>query len=122
MLSDTEDYCRRSEPRSALHYAGLAFRADGRRSEVTVSDMSLGGLQIEGASFDHDDEFRLVIPNRGDIDARVRWASEGIAGARFDESLSLDGLVPASERYAMRRLRSYYFGSGRVFGRRGTAD
>ena len=121
MRPDKQEHCRRSEPRSPLHYAGLAFRADGRRSAVTVSDMSLGGLQIEGASFEDDDEFRLVIPHRGDINARVRWASPGIAGARFDDSLALDGVVPASERYAIRRLRSYNFGSGRVFGRRGTA-
>ena len=111
--------CRRTEPRSALRHAALAFRSDGRRSVVTVSDMSLGGLQIEGASFANDDEFRLVIPRRGDMNARIRWTSASSAGAQFDEDLLLNDVVPARESYALRRLRSFNFSSGRVFGRRG---
>jgi len=114
-----EPECRRSEPRSANDHTALAFRSDGRRSVVTVSDLSLGGVRIEGASFDDEDEFRLVIPRRGDINARVRWASPGTAGALFDENLVLPGVVPARDHYAVRRLRDYNFSSGRVFGRRG---
>ena len=114
-----EQNCRRSEPRNAIDCTALAFRSDGRRSVVTVSDLSLGGVRIEGASFDDEDEFRLVIPQRGDINARVHWASPGTAGAQFDEDLVLPGIVPARDNYTVRRLRSYNFSSGRVFGRRG---
>ena len=84
--------------------------------------MSLSGLRIEGASFADDDEFRLVIPQRGDMNARVRWASPSSAGARFDENLVLKNIVPARDNYAVRRLRAYNFSSGRSFGRRGLPD
>ncbi len=110
--------CRRMDPRSAMHCVALAFRPDGRRSEVTISDMSLGGLQIEGASFADDEEFRLVIPQRGDINARVRWTAPTIAGAQFDEELVLNEVVPARDNYVIQRLRAFNFSSGRKFGRR----
>ena len=101
--------------------AALAFRSDGRRSQVTVRNMSLGGLQIDGAEFADDDEFRLVIPKRGDINARIRWASSDSAGARFDEALVLNDVVPPRDRYVVRRVRNYNFTSGRTFGKRGAA-
>ena len=113
-----EQGCRRTDPRSAIHCSALAFRSGGRRSLVTVSDMSLNGIQIEGASFADDDEFRLVIPHRGGINARVRWTKSSTAGARIDEDLVLDDVVPAREVYAIQRLRAFNFGSGRVFGKR----
>lgn len=112
--------CRRTEPRSALRCAALAFRADGRRSEVTVADMSLNGLRIVGGSFADREEFRLVIPHRGDINARVRWACANTAGARFDEDVVLGDVVPPHDSYAHRHLRAYTFSSGRKFGTRGT--
>lgn len=112
--------CRRTEPRSALRCDALAFRRDGRRSEVTVADMSLSGLKIVGATFEDQDEFRLVIPHRGDINARVRWASANMAGARFDADVVLGDVVPPRDSYAHRRLRTFNFGSGRRFGKRGT--
>ena len=112
--------CRRTEPRSALRCDALAFRADGRRSEVTVADMSLNGLKVVGDFFENDDEFRLVIPHRGDINARVRWACASTAGARFDADVELGDVVPPSDSYAHRRLRTYNYSSGRRFGTRGT--
>jgi hypothetical protein len=81
--------------------------------------MSLSGLKIEGASFADDDEFKLVVPRSGDINARVRWTSDSVARARFDADLILDDVVPARENYAIRRLRAFNFSSGRDFGRRG---
>lgn len=111
--------CRRIDPRNAMHSVALAFRKDGVRSEVSVSDMSIGGLQIEGASFAENEKFRLVIPQRGEINARVRWAAPGIAGAQFDEDLVLDGIMPARDRYVIQRMRTFNFGSGRKFGNRG---
>ena len=115
-----EHDCRRSEPRNAMNCMALAFSADGRRTVVTVSDMSLSGVRIDGAAFDDNDAFRLVIPHRGDIDARVRWASSGGAGARFDQGLGLDRIVPAREKQAIKLSRAFNFGSGRAFGSRGT--
>ena len=120
MRSDYQEQdCRRTEPRRAVECTALAFRSDSRRSVVAVADLSLSGVQIAGGSFADGDEFRLVIPGRGDINARVEWASASMAGARFDEDLVLDHVVPARDSYAVRRLRSYNFSSGRTFGRRG---
>ena len=118
--TNQQQRCRRLEPRRALDYTALAFRAGGHRSVVTVSDISLGGVRIDGAAFDNDDEIRLVMPQRGDVNARVRWASASTAGAQLDDELVLDGMVPAREVSAIRRLRTFNFGSGRVFGRRST--
>ena len=122
MRSDKQmEGCRRTEPRSAMRREALAFRPDGSRSFVSVSDMSLSGLQIEGGAFAEGEEFRLVIPRRGEVDARVRWASSSTAGAHFDEDLLLDDVIPKRDSLAIRRARSFNFGSGRVFGRRGVA-
>ena len=110
--------CRRTDPRSAMNCEALAFRRDGRRSVVSVSDISFSGLQIEGGAFAYDEEIRLVIPYRGEIDARVRWASLSTAGAWFDEDVLPGDVLPARERYALRLLGAFNFGSGRVFGRR----
>jgi hypothetical protein len=82
--------------------------------------MSFSGVQMEGAPFADDEAFRLVIPHRGDINARVRWSSESAAGAQFDGNLQLNDVMPARESYAYRRLRAFNFGTGREFGRRRT--
>ena len=113
--------CRRIDPRSAIRCAALAFGPDGRRSEVIVSDMSLGGLQIEGASFTDGEQFRLVIPRRGDVNARIRWSAPTIAGAQFDDELILRDAIPARDSYVLQRLRAFNYSSGRSFGRRGLA-
>ena len=118
MRFDKQHGCRRTEPRSAMHCEALAFRPDGRRLEVTIADMSLSGVRMEGVPFEDHDEFRLVIPHRGDVDARVRWSSAGTAGARFDEDVALQNAVPPREQYAIKRLRAFNFGSGRTFGKR----
>lgn len=118
--TNQQQRCRRSEPRRALGYTALAFQAGGHRSVVTVSDISLGGVRIDGASLAYDDEIRLVMPHRGDVNARVRWASASSAGAQLDDELVLDGRVPAREINAIRRLRAFNFHTGRVFGRRST--
>ena len=112
--------CRRRGARSAFGCKALAFGADGRRVELTVSDISLEGFGFEGSAFAADEEFRLVIPQRGEVDARVRWASEGAAGARFGDDGVLGSWVPARERLQLRRANAFNFGSGRTFGRRGT--
>jgi hypothetical protein len=101
-----------------MQRVALAYRCDGSRSVVTVSDMSFSGVQIEGASFANDEELTLVIPERGDIGARIRWSGPNAAGARFDDKAVMTSVLPARDHQAFRRVRSFNFGSGRVFGRR----
>jgi hypothetical protein len=100
----------------------MAFRRDGRRSIVTVFDMSMGGVQLQGAPFEKDDEFRLVIPNRGEINARVRWSSAGSAGAEFDSELLLEDVVSEHDRAVVRRYGAFSYASNRTFGKRRTGS
>jgi hypothetical protein len=55
-----------------------------RDSDVTVSDLSYGGCQIQSADkFKPGEKFELRVIKRGVMQAEVRWASEGRAGAQF---------------------------------------
>lgn len=63
----------------------VAFREDGRRTTVRLSDVSHDGCQIIA-----DDPFRigetivLDLPRTGEVRAQVRWTSlDGRSGARF---------------------------------------
>jgi hypothetical protein len=57
---------------------------EGRDSDVEVADLSYGGCRIHS-----DDEFKagevveLRIIKRGTVDAEIRWAARGRAGACF---------------------------------------
>ena len=113
--------CRRRERRRSVDLVGLAFRPDGSRSVVEVSNISFDGCQFAGDQFDPSEALRLVIPDRGEMDAKVRWAANGKTGACFDSNAALEGVVSTRERKALRQLRSLNYGSGRVFGRRGLA-
>jgi hypothetical protein len=55
-----------------------------RDSDVTLSDLSYGGCQIHSADkFKPGEKFELRVIKRGSMQAEVRWASEGRAGAQF---------------------------------------
>jgi hypothetical protein len=116
-----EQSCRRREKRRPVDLVGLAFRPDGSRTVVEVSDISFDGCQFGGDRFGPSETLRLVIPDRGEMDAKVRWAANGKIGACFDSAVSLEGAVSVRERKALRQMRSLNYGSGRVFGRRGLA-
>ncbi|GAA3896773.1 hypothetical protein GCM10022276_14680 [Sphingomonas limnosediminicola] len=112
---------QRRERRRPVDLVGLAFRPDGSRSVVEVSDISFEGCQFTGDKFGPQEALRLVIPDRGEMDAKVRWASNGKIGACFDSAEGLEGAVSTRERKALNQIRSLNYGSGRVFGRRGLA-
>lgn len=111
--------CRRRDPRKPVECKAQAFGPDGRRVDVTVSNISLGGIGFAGGTFAADERFRLVLPNRGETDARVSWTSAGGVGAQFSEAGLLGDWVPQRERNVLRRSRGFSFASGRTFGRRG---
>jgi hypothetical protein len=97
-----EENCRRRDPRRPVNRVAVAFRRDGRRSLVAVTEISLGGLQINDASFDVNEEFWLVMPNRGVAPAKVCWSSSSQTGVMFDEEGSRD-LRFAPEEISVRR-------------------
>jgi hypothetical protein len=116
-----EQDCRRRERRRSVDLVGLAFRGDGSRSVVSISDISFEGCRLSGGEFEMKEGIRLVIPERGEMGARVRWASKGKSGALFTNDEKLAASVPTHERNAIRRMGSLNYGSGRVFGRKEVA-
>ena len=89
-----EQDCRRRERRRSVDLVGLAFRGDGSRSVVSISDISFEGCRLTGGEFEMKEGIRLVIPERGEMGARVRWASKGKSGALFTNDEKLAASVP----------------------------
>jgi PilZ domain-containing protein len=62
----------------------VVHRDDGSENSVTLRNLSPDGCRIES-----DDDFRIgerlkiAIPTLGQLNAQVRWALPGSAGARF---------------------------------------
>lgn len=55
-----------------------------RDSDITLADLSYGGCQIRSADkFKPGETFELRVIKRGVMQAEIRWASEGRAGAQF---------------------------------------
>ena len=121
MSADEEiSLCRRREPRQSIQMGAVAFRRDGSRWVVALSDISYEGCQFRGsAGLSADEAISLLVPDRGGVGARVRWVANDRAGANFDASVE-PLVVP--DLTAMRFGRSYNYGSGRVFGRKGVVE
>lgn len=118
MHHDEEQNCRRRDRRRNVDLIGLAFRRDGRRSVVNISDISFTGCQMDGSEFDENERFRLVIPERGEMTAQVRWTADSTTGACFHQNSAKEDVVPDRDRRALRQLRAFNYGTGRVFGKR----
>lgn len=70
--------------RNPVEIDAVVQRDDGSKAEVRLSDLTDEGCRIET-----DDHFRvgeqlqIAIPRFGQLNAQVRWALPGSAGARF---------------------------------------
>jgi hypothetical protein len=80
-MSD-KTYITRAERRSvSLH--GFAL-GPGRDSDISVSDLSYGGCQIQsGDQFSEGEVVELRIIKRGAAAAEIRWTEGCRAGVRF---------------------------------------
>jgi hypothetical protein len=117
MSPDQHQGCRRREPRQQVDLNAVAFQRDGSRSLVAVSDISMAGCQLTGnPDFSPSEPIRLVVPYRGDIAARVLWASDERAGATFESDAGA-----FLDRRAKRFTCSFNYGSGRTFGKKGVS-
>jgi len=64
----------------------VVHRDDGSKRSVTLSNLSPEGCQIESeGQFRIGERLQIAIPRVGQLDAQVRWALPGSAGARFLE-------------------------------------
>lgn len=70
--------------RHAVEIDAVVRRDDGSESAVKVSNVSDEGCRIEGdRDFWIGERLRIAIPSMGQLNAQVRWALPGSAGAQF---------------------------------------
>jgi hypothetical protein len=69
--------------RHPVEIDAVVHRADGCSSPVTVSNLSEEGCRIEGEDLRIGERVEIAIPQVGRLNAQVRWALPGSAGARF---------------------------------------
>jgi hypothetical protein len=62
----------------------VVHRADGTVVPVRVTDFSDQGCRVEGDEmFGIGERIHIAVPRFGLVEAQVRWAMDGTAGARF---------------------------------------
>ena len=74
--------------RETVEIDAVVLRNDGSEAPVRLSNVSTEGCRIEAdRDFLIGEHLQIAIPRMGSIQARVRWALPGSAGAQFvDES------------------------------------
>ena len=119
---DGRQLCMRRGERREVELGAVIHRRDGSRTIAAIRDLSYGGCRISGSDpLEPAELIRLVVPAFGEIDAQVRWSASDAAGAQFGCSGPW-GIEPDQRpRGALNHARHYNFGSGRSFGRKGTA-
>lgn len=83
----------RSEERRGVEIPTIAYRQDGKRVGVLMSDLSYDGCLLRAHDdIGEDEEITLVIFELGaEVPATVRWAREGKLGIRFGEVRKSEG-------------------------------
>jgi hypothetical protein len=62
----------------------VVHRDDGSSESVTLTNLSTDGCRIESENdFRIGEHLQIGIPSIGQLDAQIRWALPGSAGARF---------------------------------------
>jgi hypothetical protein len=62
----------------------VAYRADGTKASVRLSNLSDGGCHIDGAAdYRVGERLQIAMPRMGYVRVQVRWAMPGCAGAKF---------------------------------------
>lgn len=70
--------------RDEVKIDAVVHRGDGSKQSVTLSNVSNEGCRIESqGDLRIGERVQIAIPRRGQVDAQVRWALSGSAGARF---------------------------------------
>lgn len=104
--------CNRRERRYDVAIGAVAYRPDGSRTVVELTNRSYQGCQLAAnADLREAEKLRLVFPAMGAATAEIRWTSDQRAGACFDD---VDRKGPESDP-TLPRAR-FFYGSGRSFG------
>jgi hypothetical protein len=73
---------RKDRDEVAIH--AVVHRNDGSKESVTLANLSPDGCRIESNShFRIGERLQIAIPSIGQLNAQIRWALPGSAGARF---------------------------------------
>ena len=87
---------QRGAPRRVLRLETSGTLPDGRETNVTIHNISAGGLLIEtGLELARGETLTLDLPQAGAIEAAVVWRSEGLHGCAFATPLSAGALAAA---------------------------
>ncbi len=87
---------QRGAPRRVLRLETSGTLPDGRETNVTIHNISAGGLLIEtGLELARGEVLTLDLPQAGAIEAAVVWRSEGLHGCAFATPLSAGALAAA---------------------------
>jgi PilZ domain len=62
----------------------VVHRDDGSKENVTLTNLSPDGCRIDSdGDFRIGESLQIAIPSMGQMNAQIRWALPGSAGARF---------------------------------------
>jgi hypothetical protein len=82
-VNPVEEFAGRKQ-RHDVEVDAVAYRTDGTKASVKLSNLSHSGCRIDSASDFHVGErLQIAMPRMGFVRAQVRWASPGSAGAKF---------------------------------------
>jgi len=115
MGEETRSSRAERKPRREVDFEAYVFRSDGSRPLVKVSNVSYDGCQIaDGPDFEPAERVTVVLPDRGEAAARVRWSAAGKTGASFERVSRGPETKPIFPR-------PFFYGSGRQFGKKSQA-
>ena len=70
--------------RHVVDIDAVAYRSDGTKASVKLSNLSDGGCRIDGpADYRIGERLQISMPRMGYVRVQVRWALPGSAGAKF---------------------------------------
>jgi hypothetical protein len=76
--------------RERVEIDAVIHRGDGTEEPVRLSNVSEDGCRIESdGHFRIGERLQIAIPKMGHMNAQVRWALPGSAGARFEADSDL---------------------------------
>jgi hypothetical protein len=62
----------------------VVHRDDGSKESVTLTNLSPDGCRIDSdGDFRIGERLQIAVPSMGQMNAQIRWALPGSAGARF---------------------------------------
>jgi hypothetical protein len=82
-MNPVQEMASRKE-RHEVEVDAVAYRADGTKASVKLSNLSHSGCRIDSPiDFHVGERLQIAIPRMGFVRVQIRWVSPGSAGAKF---------------------------------------